>query len=158
MLEISQNVFRDIVDRLIVACEVLEHACTGQVAWSRSRCVKKGAAGSARTIYDRFRKLDHTFGVVSAGSAVVIDEPRPPAPNADNALAFAPRTYGDCPDRRIQPRNISASSKNRDRPLAACHAIKASGAGQHQLISRGHRSEHPRTRAPYVDTEDVRSH
>ena len=127
VLEVQEHVLRDVVDRLVVAGEMRRHARAWQVAWPRSRGVEESAARAAGAIHDGLRELLHAFGVVGAVVPVVVDESRPTAPNADNAVTFAQRADRDRPDRRIETGDVAAAGENRDCWLVPRHGSKAIG-------------------------------
>ena len=121
VLEILQHILRDVVDRLVVAGEMPWHSRARQMARPGSRRVQKSAAGAAGAIHDRFRQLLHAFGVVGAVASIVIDEPRPSAPDANDAIAFAQRADRDRPDCGIETGDVAAAGEDRDRSFISRH-------------------------------------
>src|SRR5690242_497140 len=82
------------------------------MARPRARGMEEGAAGAAGAIDDRLGELLHAFRVVGALLSTVIDEPCPSASDSDDAIAFTQCSDGDCPDGRVEPRNVSASGED----------------------------------------------
>src|SRR6267143_777756 len=85
--------------------------------------MEESAPGAASAIHFGFRQLLHTFGVVGAIVPIVVDESRPPSPNADNAVTFAQRANRDRPDCWIETGDVAAAGENRD-CLITRHAFK----------------------------------
>src|SRR5204862_543578 len=79
-----------------------------QVAGPHARRMKKGAAGTAGAVDDRFRERLHVFAVVGLGVAHVVHQPPPAAPDAHHLVAVAQRPNRDRPDGGIETGNVSA--------------------------------------------------
>ena len=121
VLEIRQHILCDVVDRLVVATEVLRHALARQVTRSGARRMKEGAARAPGAIDDGFGEDLDVLAVVGFRVADVVDEPRPTAPDADDAVSLAEGANGDRADRRIETGHIAAAGENGDRALFGRH-------------------------------------
>src|SRR5678815_4209495 len=124
VLEIPENIFRDIVDRLIISVEMPRHSTKRQMTGPGSRCVEECSASAARAIYNRFGEVRDTLGVVGAMSSVIVDKSGPAATNSDDAITFAQRANGDCPDCGIETGHVAAAGQDCDRAFSTRHAFK----------------------------------
>jgi len=124
LLEIPENVFRDVVDGLLISTEVRWNSRPRQMTWTGSGCVKECPTCAAGAIHDRFGQLLDVLGIVDAFIAVEVDESRPSTSYADDSVSFAKRANGDCSDCGIEAWDVAAPGENPNRSLVACHARK----------------------------------
>src|SRR5215831_1613520 len=117
MLEVLEDILRDVVDRLVVPGEMRGQAFFRQVTRADAGGVEKGAAGAPDRANDRLAQRLDVVAVVRLIVAHVVDESAPTMSNPDHLVAIALGTDRDGPDSRVQAGDIPAACQNRDGAL-----------------------------------------
>lgn len=133
VLEIPENVLRDVIDRLIVSIEMTRHSAEGQVARACSRRMKEGSTRSAGAIHYRFGQILNAFGIIRAVAAIVIDQPGPAASNTDYTITLAQCTDGNRSDCGIETGDVAAAGENCNRAFNGRHStnlLKSTGCSR----------------------------
>ncbi len=113
--EVLQSLLAEVVHLvLVLVAEVRRHFVQGDVARPGARGVEEGTAGAANLVHNLLGELHHHVASVEVVAPNELDEPRPSAADAENAVAFTKRPNGERANRRIQPGNVAAAGENPD--------------------------------------------
>ncbi len=89
-VQVLQDLGRDVVDLVgVLVGQVRWDERLGQMAGPRPRAVEEGPARTSGAIDEVLRQLHDAGAVVRVGVGNQVDEPRPAAPDAEDAVALA---------------------------------------------------------------------
>ena len=79
------------------------------------------AAGAASAVDDLTGQLLDAVAVVGMRVGDQVNQTGPAAPDAEDPVALSQGAHRQCPDRRVQPRDISSAGEYADGPFGFCH-------------------------------------